>query len=176
MIGLLGFLAVATGAEALPPEQAAGKALMSCVKHASGLLGIAPENQAPLALDGLAYEADPPPFLRSMAQTPYGKGEFAGAPASEGQAWAVGYDSGTCIVMVVGTPVEPVEQRLTAMFNIPGSWQQERIEQKDAGSRWSQYAWKANGRRLIAQMKVQPLASSSAKGMVMVTIVPDKKN
>jgi hypothetical protein len=148
---------------------------MQCVAHAAGLGTISPDHAALLTGNGLEYHPEPPAALTSMADTDYGHATFAQSPTTEGQIWAVGYDSGTCIVMALGMEPEPVERRLAAMFSVPGAWRSEKIKQPDAGSRWTQYGVVMNGRRLTAQMKVQPLPASPVKGLVMVTIVPSEK-
>lgn len=169
------FLPAAAALAVAPPEQAAGTALMQCVDHAAGMGTISAQSADGLARNGLEYQAEAPERLRSMAVTAYGNGSFARSSSIEGDVWAIGYDRGTCIVMVLGTTPEPVEQRLSAMFAIPGTWKAESIKQLDTASRWTQYGWKANGRRLTAQIKVQPLPASPVKGLVMVTISPNIK-
>jgi hypothetical protein len=168
-------LPAAVATTAVAPEQAAGSALMQCVAHAGGMTAITRDNAAALARNGLEYQATAPDALKAMAATPYGTGSFARSPSREGDVWAVGYDRGACIVIATGTAVEPVEQRLAAMFAIPGGWHPEPIPQRDAGARWTQYGWDMNRRHLTAQMKVQPLPGTPVKGVVMVTIRPEQE-
>lgn len=173
MLALAAAGALAATPVAADPAQAAGKALMACVKHASALTPIDAAHEAALQADGLIYQEQAPDKLRSMAVTAYGTGRFAWSPSVEGDVWSVGYDKGTCMVMVIGTVVEPVEHRLADLFAIPDGWRQEPIAQPDFASRWTQYGWTANGHRLIAQMKVRPLPATPVKGLVMVTISPE---
>jgi hypothetical protein len=167
--------ALAAMPAAAAPDQAAGTALMQCVAHAAGPGTISPDHAALLARSGLEYQAEPPAALRSMFDTPYGHATFARSPATEGQIWAVGYDRGTCMVKAIGTAPEAVENRLGAMFAIPGGWRAEPVKQPDAVSRWTQYGMDANGRHLTAQMKVQPMPATPVKGLVMVTVSASKK-
>ena len=159
----------------VPPPQAAGAALMQCVAHAAGMVEITADHAAALAANGLKYLPTPPDRLRSMVSSPYGTANFALSPSTEGDVWAVGYDSGTCIVMVLGTAPAPVEQRLNQLFTVPHTWKQQSIAQSDPGARWTQFGWTANGRRMTAQMKVQPLPASPIQGLVMVTVAPGGK-
>ncbi|QHL90310.1 hypothetical protein GVO57_05000 [Sphingomonas changnyeongensis] len=168
-------LAVALAAAAAPPpEQAAGTALMQCVGHALGNAPIVAENATAMASNGLIFSPEPPPQLKVMKSTLYGSAQFAGAPSTEGQAWAVGYDSGVCMVMVFGTEPAPVEKRLTDMFAIPGTWKPEPVKQQDSQSRKTRFGWDLKDRRLTARMTVQP-EPEPVKGFIMVTIAPEEK-
>lgn len=158
------------GGELAPraPEQAAGQALMQCVAHATGHGAIDSEAVELLRANGLQYEMSPPPFLQAAAENEYGRGQFARAPSAQGQVWAVGYDSGVCIVMAIGTPAGPVETRLNELFAIPNSFKPEPIEQKP-GARWSQWRWSMKPNDLVAQVNIR---DRSGVGMVMVTVAP----
>ena len=158
---------------AAPPELAAAKALTQCVAHATGGLAITAGNAAALAETNVAYQADPPPALRSMAHTAYGTAGFARSPSTEGDVWIVGYDRGTCMVMVLNTPVDPVERKLAALFAAPGNWRAEPVDQISPDARWTQYGSDADVVHLTAQMKVQPLPATPVKGLVMVTVSPE---
>ena len=176
---LAAVVALAAGGNAAAPlaspALAAGKALTACIMHASGASVIAPSNAAALADNNLQVQATAPDRLRSMQRTPYGSATFARSPAAEGEVWAVGYDGGTCMVMVLGTAVEPVEAQLARQFAAPDDWHGEPIAQIDAGARWSGYGSDAHGRHLTAQMKVQPLPTTPVRGLVMVTVSPEAK-
>ena len=165
----------ATLPAATDPARAAGNALTACVKHAAAMAPIDAAHAAGMADSGLVYSVTPPAKLSSMRETGYGTASFAQAPSTEGEVWAVAYDRGTCMVMVLGTDVKPVEQRLAALFAIPGTWRVEPIAQPDPGARWTQYGWQANGHQLTAQVKIQPLPQTAVKGLVMATIAPDQK-
>lgn len=177
MIWVSAAVAIAA-AEPAPVDaaQAAGNAMMACVRHSANMLPIDDAHADAIRAGGMAYQPEPPAKLRGMAAGPYGKASFARSPSTEGDVWAIGYDRDTCMVMVLGTPVEPIERRLTDLFAIPGAWSRESIGQPDPASHWTQYGWMANGRRLTAQMKVQPLPGTPVKGLVMVTVSPKVDN
>ena len=172
---LIGVGLAASMPVALDAPRAAGNALIACVKHAAGKSIINAGNTPKLAEGGLIYEAATPARLGSMAKTAYGTASFARSPSSEGDVWAVGYDSGVCMVMVIGTPVEPIEQQLVTLFTIPNTWRPEPIPQPDATARWTQYGMSDGVHRYTAQVKVQPLPATPVKGLVMVTVAPETK-
>jgi hypothetical protein len=155
----------------LPPQQAAGKALMQCVAHSLGMGPIAVDAAEKLRSAGLQYVTAPPPHLRAMTQNEYGRGSFAMSPSVEGQVWAVGYDSGVCIVMTLGAATGPVERRMNELFAIPNSFKREAIKQLP-GARWSQWRWSQPERDLVAQMSVREISNPAVKGSVMVTLAP----
>ena len=160
---------------AVPPEQAAGTALMQCVAHTTGQGPIAAKYSQQLATNGVIYTDQPPAYLQDAGQSSvFGKGSFASAPAVEGQVWLVGYDGlGTaCMVYVLGAAVQPVEARLSEMFAIPGAWKKEMPVKAEAGERKLQYGWdlKDPKRHLTALVSIRDMSSSPAKGIVVVTI------
>ena len=162
-------------ADPRPPEQAAGQALTSCVAHAMGMAPIAAKNASALAASGLVLMEAYPAFLRSQSQNEFGRGTFAQVHSTEGQVWATGYDSGVCLVTVIGTPEGPVVQRLDQLFAIPGAWKPAKIKQLP-GARWSAYEWNSSHAKLTAQMRIAELAPDSpAQGFVSVTIAPKSK-
>ena len=154
----------------VPPEQAAGQAMMQCVAHSTGQGSVVAENADLLAENGLVYSATPPPFLESARQTPYGTASFARSPSTDGQIWAVGYDQGACLVVALGTETQPIETRLVELFAIPGAWQQQAAAKAEVGERKLQYGWLLRPNfNLTALVSIRELPEP-AKGMVMITI------
>ena len=158
------------------PEQAAGQALMSCMAHSMGTGPIIAANAEALASDGLMFSEAYPSFLQGQSQNEFGRASFARVPVTDGgQIWAAGYDSGVCIVTVIGTPEGPVVARLQQLFSIPGGWKQKQIKDLP-GRRWSAYDWNSPQAKLTAQLSITDLPPNSpAKGFVSVTIVPKSK-
>jgi hypothetical protein len=169
--------ALAAAPASVAPELAAGRALAPCVAHSSGMGAITASNADALAANGLVFQSLPPPALANAAFTAYGSGSFAASPSTRGQIWAVGYDSGACIVFAIGVPAEPVETRYRALFGIAGTWRPEPIRQLE-GARWSQYGWRIRpDLKLVAQTSVRPIPGQN-DSFIMTTIVakPGEEN
>lgn len=156
------------------PNVAAGQGLMQCVAHALGIGKISADNAELLASNGLQHAAEPPAFLQSTRRTPYGEASYAHSPSTDGQVWTVGYDGpgSTCLVFVIGTPVEPIEARLVELFSIPNAWKPETAAEAAEGERRLQFGWdvKRPKRHLTALVSIRDLSALPTKGMVMVTI------
>jgi hypothetical protein len=171
---LLAAFPVAAQVAAPPPEQAAGTALMQCVAHATGHGDVSAANAALLLANGLQYMAEPPPFLQSTRQTPYGNASYAVSPSAEGQTWLVGYDGpgNACLIFSVGTNVGPVEERLVKMLSIPGTWKEVPAAAPAAGERKREFQWKLKEPvgKVTALLSMRDLGDNAAKGMTMVTI------
>ena len=171
---LLVLASLAAAPAAASPELAAGRALAQCVAHSSGTGTITASNADALAANGLVFAPTPPPMLASASANAYGHGSFAASPSTLGQVWAVGYDTGACIVFAIGVPEEPVEARYRALFSIPATWQSEPIRQLE-GARWSQHSWRVMpDLKLVEQTSVRPIPGQTDR-FIMTTIVANPR-
>ncbi len=143
---LLG-LVIATPALAQPssdrsPQEAAKVALEACADHARGAIPIERKSSENLAGRGLKYQLTPPEFLASTRATVLGIGQYAKAVSSAGEIWAIGYDSGGCMVVSLDAPVADIEKGYMDYYAQAKVWRAERgASATRPGERALRYAW-----------------------------------
>lgn len=139
--------AVAQTSEGQSPADAAKLAMETCVEHARGSTPIESKSAAQLEARGLLFQRDPPEFLASTRSTVLGIGQYAKAPSTTGEIWAIGYDSDGCMVVTLAAPVAEVEQGYNAFFEQAKVWREERASGGRPGEKLMRYSW--NPRRTL---------------------------
>lgn len=147
-------------------DKAADHVLRQCVEHALGNLQIKGPNAKELEAQGLSYQLDPPEFLSSTKQTDMGRAEYIKAPSDQGEIWAAGYDSGSCLVVTAAAEVPPIEKAYLAYFNQPGMWHTERASSGQNGERRLQYAMQPTRATKLTAM----ISLRDSEGVTSVTI------
>jgi hypothetical protein len=167
---LLGFTLATTptlaSAASLSPTDAASLALKACIEHVRGMGRIEGGNAKNLETLGFKYQRQPPEFLTSTKTTPLGEGEYARAPSNDGEVWSIGYDSGGCMIVTLGTSAGPVEKGYLAVFDTPGTWRKSSAPDGAPGERTLRYLYDPE-----RTMKLTALVSlRDADGITSITL------
>ncbi len=150
-------MAQAPAPQAQPVDKAAALALAQCVDHTrTGGDAILSKYTADMAAKGLVFQREPPEFLASTRSTLLGVGQYAKSPSSEGEIWAIGYDSGGCMVVTLGAPVAEIEKGYNDFFTQSKAWRSEKAPAGKPGERTQFYGWSPNRNlRLSAQISLR---------------------
>ncbi|HEY1124802.1 MAG TPA: hypothetical protein VGE65_04160 [Sphingobium sp.] len=123
-------------------EDATRFAIEACANHSSGSVPIEGKSGSQFDAKGLKYQLNPPEFLASTKMTTLGKGEYLKSPSTEGEIWAIGYDSGGCMVIALAAPTAEVEKGLVTYFTQTKGWRSDRpTARARPGERLIGYAW-----------------------------------
>jgi hypothetical protein len=123
-------------------EEAAKIALDVCVDHARGAIPIVSNSGAQLDAKGVTWQLNPPEFLASTRATVLGIAQYAKSPSTEGEVWAIGYDSGGCMVVTLAAPIADVEKGYGDYFAGAKMWRSERpTTSARPGERLEGHAW-----------------------------------
>jgi hypothetical protein len=156
----------AAHAATVTPTEAARMALKQCIEHVSGMGRVEGGNGKNLDLAGFAYQREAPDFLAVTQNTILGRAEYARAPASEGEVWAIGYDKGSCMIVSLGTATEAIEAGYKTVFEEPGTWRKASAPSAPAGQRNERYQYDPQRTlKLSALINIQP-----AQGITSVTL------
>ncbi len=163
--------ALAQAPAARSPQDAAKAALAACVDHAAAVTVIEGASGRELDAAGLKYQRDAPDFLASTRSSVLGLAQYAKSPSTEGEIWAIGYDSNACMVVTLAAPVADAEKGYTDFFANAKGWRPEKTTgSPKPGERLLSYGW--SPRRNLRLTAVISLRDDANTSTVTITRAP----
>ena len=153
------------------PQDAAKAALAACVDHAASVTVIEGASGKELDAAGLKYQRDAPDFLASTRSSVLGLAQYAKSPSTQGEIWAIGYDSNACMVVTLAAPVADAEKGYLDYFANAKGWRPDRTSGSPRpGERLLTYGWTA--RRNLRLTAVVSLRDADNTSTVTITRAP----
>ncbi|MBO9574600.1 MAG: hypothetical protein J7494_02575 [Sphingobium sp.] len=150
------------------PDEAARIAMDVCADHASSAIPIEGKSGAQLDAKGVIYQLNPPDFLSSTKASAMGIAQYAKSPSTSGEIWAIGYDSGGCMVVSLGVPVADSEKGIVAFFEGAKGWRSERPSASAKGGE-KLLGFAANPRRNLKLTALVKLQDANNTTTVVIT-------